>query len=195
MDNATSRPGQERGDNKSHALTGSGGSEAQHMLRSIVPEIMSLKTTEHNAVQAGETSSTKLQLTRPPCGTVRRRRFRFPGPPHRHRECGHDRDDPARCRDDCPFDEDVRYIGIVSVPPPEEGRRKIDRNARREFEPGLAELGLIAEPPRSPLRRGPRREQHDSQDDGNMIPEYFGGGRGIGRSNDCAPADKLSCRS
>ena len=38
---------------------------------------------------------------------------------------------------------------------------------------GCPELGLIAEPPRRPLRRGPHRDQHDSQDAGRSGPKVF----------------------
>ena len=109
---------------------------------------------------------------RPTCRTICGRRLRLPSPPYRHRKGSYDRDDPAGRSDACPFDEHSWCVGIVGIPPPEEGRRKIDRNARREFKPGVPELGLIAEPPRRPLRRGPRRDQYD-QDHGGFGPKVF----------------------
>ena len=89
-------------------------------------------------------------------------------------------EDSARRSDACAFDEHSWRIGIVGIPPPEEGRRKIDRNARREFKPGVTKLRLIAEPPRRPLRRGPRRDQHDGQDAGDLAPKYSGCRHGMG---------------
>ena len=42
----------------------------------------------------------------------------------------------------------------------------------------MAELGLIAEPPRRPLRRGPRRDQYDGQNKGDLAPKYSACGHG-----------------
>ena len=179
MDDATSRPSQKRRDNKSDALAGSGRREAQHMLRSIMPQILSLDTPEDHAVCPGEAGTSNLKLARPTCRTICGRCLRLPSPPYRHRKCDYDRDDPARRSDACAFDEHFWRIGIVGIPPPEEGRRKIDGNARRELKPGVTELGLIAEPPRRPLRRGPRRDQYDGQDAGDLAPKYSGCGHGM----------------
>jgi hypothetical protein len=187
MDNAASRPGQEGRDHKSDALARSGRGEAQHVLRSIVPKVMSLETAEYHTVRTCEAGSADLKPARPAGRTIGRRRLRFPGPPHRHCECDHDRDDPARRGNACPFNEHCRRVGVKSVPPPEERRRKIDRDPRREFEPGSAELRLIAQPPCRPLRGGPHRDQHNRTDNGNLAPEYFCCGHGSGRSDDSAP--------
>ena len=179
MDDATSRPGQERRDNKADALAGSGRREAQHMLRSIVPQILSLEPPEDHAVCPGEAGTSNLKLVRPTRRAICRRRLRLPSPPHRHRESDDDRDDPAGRSDACPFNEHFRCVGIVGIPPPEEGRRQIDGNARRELKPGVSELRLIAEPPRRPLRRGPHRDEHDGQDAGDLAPKYSGCGHGM----------------
>jgi uncharacterized protein (DUF2235 family) len=55
-------------------------------------------------------------------------------------------------------------IGIIGVPPPEEGRREIGRHATRQLEPGLPQLGLVTEPPCDPLRRRPGRHENDCED-------------------------------
>src|SRR6185295_356212 len=180
MDDATSRPSQECGYDKPHPLAGSGRREAQHMLRSIMPQIMPLDTPEDHAVGPGEAGTSNVKQARPTCRTVCGCCLRLPSPPYRHRKCGYDRDDPARRSDACPFDKHSWRISIVGIPPPEEGRRKIDGNSRRELKPGVAELGLIAEPPRRPLRRGPRRDQYDGQDAGDLAPKYSGCGHSIG---------------
>ena len=96
------------------------------------------------------------------------------------RECDYDRDDPARRSDAGAFNEHPWCIGIVGKPPPEKGRRKINGNARREFKPRAAELGMIAEPPRRPLRCSPRRDKYDSQDADDLTPKYSGCGHGTG---------------
>ena len=73
-------------------------------------------------------------------------------PPDRHADGDGDRDDTARGGNEGTLDEDGRRVGIVGVPPPEEGWREVDRNAG-ELEPRRPELELIAQPPGRPLRR------------------------------------------
>src|SRR5712691_12414512 len=82
-----------------------------------------------------------------------------------------DGDESPRCSDKGAFDEYRRRIRVVGIPPPKERRRVIDRRALRQFEPGLPELRLKTEPPSRPLRCGPGRRQHDSQDEGDLTPE------------------------
>jgi hypothetical protein len=48
----------------------------------------------------------------------------------------------------------MRRIGVIGVPPPEEGGRNVDRPALPQFEPRRAKLGLVAELPGHPLRGG-----------------------------------------
>src|SRR5256885_7783229 len=131
------------------------------MLRSVVSQIMSFESPENYPVWPGKAGASNLKLAGPTCRTICGGRLRLPSPPHRHRESDDDRDDPAGRSDACPFNEHVRCVGIVGIPPPEEGRRQIDGNARRELKPGVSELRLIAETPRRPLRRGPHRDEHD----------------------------------
>ena len=64
------------------------------------------------------------------------------------------------------------------VPPPEEGRRQVDRRAH-QFEPGRPELRLEAEPPCGPLRRRPHGREHDREDDEDLTPEDLGCGQGL----------------
>src|SRR5260221_2009738 len=45
--------------------------------------------------------------------------------------------------------------------------------------PRQAELDLISETPRRPLRRAPGRHQHDHADDENLTPEDLGCGQGV----------------
>ena len=161
MNDAASRPSQERGDNKADTLAGSGRRETQHMLRSIMPEILSRQTPEDHAVCPGEAGTSNISQVRPTRRAVCCRRLRLPSPPDRHRKSNDDRQDSAGGRDACPFNEHFRCVGIVGIPPPEEGRRQIDGNARRELKPGVSELRLIAETPCRPLRRGPNRDEHD----------------------------------
>src|SRR4051812_32438221 len=113
MDDATSRPSQECGYDKPHPLAGPSRREAQHMLRSIMPQIMPLDTPEDHAVDPGEAGTSNIKQVRPACRPVCGRRLRLSGPPYRHRKCSYDGDDPARRSDACAFDEHSWCIGIV----------------------------------------------------------------------------------
>src|SRR4051794_920962 len=128
------------------------------MLRSIVPQIKSLEPPEDHAICPGKAGTSNLKLAGPTRRAVCGRRLRLPSPPDRHRESDYNRDDPAGRSDACSFNEYSRCVGIVSIPPPEEGRRQIDGNSRRELKPGVSELRLKAEPPSRPLRCCPRCE-------------------------------------
>jgi hypothetical protein len=44
----------------------------------------------------------------------------------------------------------------------------------RQFEPGMAEFRLEAEPPSRPLCRRPGRDKHDQEDNDYLAPEDFG---------------------
>ena len=74
-----------------------------------------------------------------------------------------------------------RRIGVVGEPPPEEGRRQIDRPAERA-RTRVAELRLEAEPPCRPLRRAPDGGEHDGEDDEDLAPEDLGRVHGDRRS-------------
>ena len=126
-----------------------------------MPQIKSLEPPEDHAICPGKAGTSNLKLAGPTCRTICGRRLRLSGPPYRHRKSDDDRDDPPGRSDACPFNEHFRCVGIVGIPPPEEGRRQIDGNARRELKPGVSELRLIAETPGRPLRRGPHRDEHD----------------------------------
>ena len=76
-----------------------------------------------------------------------------------------------------PLDEYAWRIGVVVVPPPEEGHRKVDRRIRNR-EPGRPKLQLEAEPPRRPLSGAPQRREHDREDDQDLAPKDLGGGQG-----------------
>src|SRR5690606_35639695 len=95
--------------------------------------------------------------------------------PDRHADGDGDGDEATRRRDDPALGEDLRRVGVVEIPPPEDGRRIIDRNAG-EFEPRRAELGLKAEAPGDVLGGAPSGEEDDEEDDGDLPPEDFGRG-------------------
>src|SRR5713101_6030436 len=97
--------------------------------------------------------------------------LRFARPQDRHGDGERDGDESAGRCDKGALDEYRWRIRVVGIPPPKERRRVIDRHALRQFEPGLPELRLKTEPPGRPLRCGPGRRQHDSQDEGDLAPE------------------------
>ena len=89
-----------------------------------------------------------------------------------------DRGEPARHGDEGAGLEYLRRVGVEGEPPPEEGRRRIDRPVA-EHEPGRPKLGLIGERRGGPLRRGPHGCEHDQEDREDLTPEDFGCRHGI----------------
>ncbi len=172
VDDRRARPGQQRGHHQADALAGTGRREAQHMLRAVVAEIGVIELAKHNAVRAEKPGRLHLSAVGPAGGAVGLDVLRFARPPDRHANGNCDRDEAAGRRDIGALDKDRRRIGVVEIPPPEEGRRVIDRPARN-LEPWMAELRLEAKAVCRPLRRGPGREQHDQEDDGDLAPEDF----------------------
>src|SRR3546814_3829728 len=61
-----------------------------------------------------------------------------------------------------PYTTLFRSVGVVMIPPREDGPRPIDGRVP-SHEPGGSKLRLIAELRRTPLRRGPRSEEHTSE--------------------------------
>ena len=163
-------PGQKRGHDEADALAGSGGRETENVLGTVVTEIVPGELAEDDAV--GSEQTRRLHFA--PFGPARRAVcldvLRLAGAPDGHADGDGDGDEAPGRRDVGAFDEDRRRIGVVEVPPPEEGRRIIDRPAR-QIEPGGAELGLESKPPGRPLRRRPGREEHDQEDGGDLAPE------------------------
>ena len=51
VDDGRARPGQQRGDDEADALAGPRGREAEHMLRTVVAEIVAIQLSEHDAVR------------------------------------------------------------------------------------------------------------------------------------------------
>ena len=177
VDDGGARPGQQRGDDEADALAGPRGGEAEHMLRTVMAEIVAIQLSEHDAVRPQQPRALDLDRRRPARRTIGLDVLRLAGAPDGHADGDGDRDEAAGRGDVGALDEDRRRIGVIGVPPPEEGRREIDGHAARQLEPRLTEFRLEAEPPRRPLRRGPDRDEHDQEDDDDLAPEDFGGGQ------------------
>ena len=161
VDDAAARPGQQRRHDQTDTLAGPGRSEAQHVFRPIVTQIVALELAEDDTVWCGQTGGTNLLTCRPAGRAIGRGNLGLTCPPHRHADRGGDRDKATGGRDIRALDKDIRRIGVVRVPPPEERGRQINRNAGSYFEPGLPQLRLITELPGDPLRGRPSRGEHD----------------------------------
>ena len=131
---------------------------------------------EYDAVRMEEPGPVNLGFRRPPCRAVGRDGLGFPRPPHRHADRKADRCEAAGGCDCGPLDEYAWCVGVEVVPPPEEGRRQVDRRICN-LEPGRAKLRLEAESPRRPLSGAPHRRQHDRKDGDDLAPKDLGGGQ------------------
>src|SRR5690606_33547696 len=170
IDDAASRPGQQRRDYQSDPLAAAGRGEAKDVLRAVMAQIIAFVLAKHHAIWAKQSGGADFPVLRPSCRTVGGDVARFPRPDDRHEDGGGDGEEAAGCRDDRALDEDRGRICIEGKPPPEEGRRIIDRPAR-QLEPRLTKLRLEAKAEHDPLRRRPGHRQNDSEDDGNLTPK------------------------
>jgi len=144
------------------------------MLRSIVPQVVTLETPKYDTVRRSKAGGANLRWCRPAGRPIGRRGLGFARPPHRHGNGNRDRDESTGRRDVGTLNEDLRRIGVIGVPPPEERRWEVDRYSRHQLKPWLSELRLITELPGHPLRRGPHCRQHDREDEDDLPPENFG---------------------
>ena len=65
MDDGGARPGQQRGDDEAHALAGPSGGEAEHMLRTIMAEILAIQFSEHDAIRPQQPRALDFDLALP----------------------------------------------------------------------------------------------------------------------------------
>src|SRR5260370_11482799 len=126
---------------------------------------------EDDTVRAEQSGLTDFLVGGPARRAIGLDVLRLAGSQDRHGDGDRDGDESPRCGDKGASDEYRGRIRVVGIPPPKERRWVIDRHALPQFEPGLPELPLKTEPPGRPLRCGPGRRQHDSQDEGDLAPE------------------------
>src|SRR6185437_15151800 len=124
------------------------------MLRTVVAQIVVSPSPEQRSIMASEAGLSNFPGFGPPGRAISGGALCLPGPPYRHGDRHGDGRDPAGGGDVRALDEDVARIRVVGEPPPEEGRRLIERPAEN-LEPGAAKLGLEREAPSHPLRRSP----------------------------------------
>ena len=188
MDDGGARPGQQRRHDQANALARSCWREAQDMLRAMVAEIGTTPAAEKNAVRMKKSRLANLARFGPSRGPIGRDLLHFAGTPDRHGDRHHEGSDTAGARNEAASDEDLVGVGVVGKPPPEEGRRLVDRPAE-QHEPGTAKLRLKGELPSRPLCRRPHEDEDGSADEKDLDPENFGCVHGDTRSAASREAD------
>src|SRR5215470_11415038 len=134
------------------------------MLRAIMPKIVPIKPAKHDTIRLEQSCGSNFLTHCPPRRAISCDRLGFFSPQERHRDRGHDCCHAARSGDDGALGEDLRDMSTKPKPPDEKCRWRVERDARHSY-PGLSELRLKTEAPGSPLRRGPRRGDHDQYND------------------------------
>jgi hypothetical protein len=173
MHDGRARPGQQRRDDKPDALAAAGRRKAQHMFRPIMAEIVVPPAAEQYAVMPEQPSFSHLARFGPASGAIGRDTLRLARTPHRNGDGDHDGRNAPGSGDVGALDKDVPRISVVSKPPPEKGRRMVNRQAEN-FEPWMAKPRLKAKPPRGPLRRRPDEGEDGGADEEHLAPEDFG---------------------
>jgi hypothetical protein len=143
------------------------------MLGAVVAQVVAPEPTEHDAAVAQQPSGGDLPARRPARRAIGLGVLQLARTPDRHADGDDDRGEPARHSDERAGLEYLRRVGVKRKPPPEEGRRRIDRPVA-EHEPGRPKLGLIGERCGRPLRRGPNGCEHDQEDREDLTPKDFG---------------------
>ena len=95
VDDGGPRPGEQRRDDQADAFAGPGGREAQHVLRSIMAQIVTTEASEHNAVRPEEARFADFKSGRPARRAIGGRFLGLARAPHRHADCDRDRREAA----------------------------------------------------------------------------------------------------
>ena len=158
------------------------GCKTQHVFWSVVAKVIAVEFTQHHAIRTKKFGCPHLRRIGPARRAIS---LNIPGltrPPDCHADRHGDRNEGARRDNERALDKDLRCIGIVDKPPPEEGWRVVELPTQ-QLEPWAAKLRLVSEAPGSPLGRSPDREQNDQADNDYLAPEDFGSGHPEGPSN------------
>ena len=177
MDDRRPWPGQERGHHQADAFARPCRRETQDMLRSVVTQIGTIETPEHDAIGIEESRGLDFIGSRPSGGTIGLRVLCLPRSPDRHTNRDGNGDESARRRDHPTRGKDARRIGFIEIPPPEDRGRIIDRPAA-DPEPWRPELRLKPELPCHVLCCRPCRDEDDQKDGDDLAPENFRRGHG-----------------
>src|SRR5208282_6641297 len=81
VNDSRARPGQQRRNDEADALARSCRCEAQHMLRTVVSEIVAVQFAEHDAIWSEQGSVSGLDRRRPAGRTIGLDILRLPGAP------------------------------------------------------------------------------------------------------------------
>ena len=95
VDDCRPRPGEQRRDDQTDALAGPRRRETEHVLRSIMAQIVTAEASEHNAVRLEEACLADLWRGRPARRAIGGRFLGLARPPHRHADCDRDRREAA----------------------------------------------------------------------------------------------------
>ena len=175
MDDERVRPGQQRRDHEPDALAAPGRCKAQHVLRSVMPQVAGGDTAKHDAAPRQQTRPADVAGPRPARRTVSGHVAALPRPPHRHGDGNDDRGGDAAGDDQRALQKDARRVGVEAEPPPEESEGRIDRQAAPERH-RRAQLRLEAKAPGAPLRGRPDRRQHQQGHHRQLGPHHLGSG-------------------
>ncbi len=169
------------------------------MLRAIVTQIVLVIAAEHDTIVSQKTCGLHLIGFSPARGAVGLNLLGLTRPPNRHADGDRCRDQAARCGDVGAFHKDRWRIGVIGVPPPEEGGRQVKWKAEQP-KPGLAQFRLEGQPPCHPLGRAPNAQKDNRKNGEDLAPENFGCGHGFvfrqkfkGQSRACGQSSSL-CR-
>jgi hypothetical protein len=148
------------------------------MLGAVMAQIVPVQFAKDHAVGAEQACGADFRFGGPARGAICVSLPCLARSPDRHGDRDNDGGKAAGCRDQPAFDEDARRIAVERKPPPEEGRRRIKRQACEVY-PRPAEFGLIAEAPGRPLGRRPNGQEHGDENSRDLSPEHSGCGHGV----------------
>src|SRR5690606_34194538 len=107
------------------------------MLGTVMAQIVLGMTAKHDAIGAEQSGRADFSVLGPSGRAIGGNVARLPCPDDRHEDGGGNGEEAARYGDDAALDEDRGRVGVERKPPPEEGRRVVDRQAR-QLEPWIA---------------------------------------------------------
>src|SRR5208283_2523938 len=107
MDDGGAWPGEQRRNDKSDALAGTGWRETEHMLRPFVTQIIASEASKHNAILAEQTAGAHFVRRRPARRAIGDDALGFARPRDRHGDRRRDRGEAAGRGDAGAFEEDL----------------------------------------------------------------------------------------
>ena len=146
--------------------------QTQHMFGTVVPQIIGVEAPQERTVVIEESGTSDFGTRGPTGRPVGGDAARLACTSDRQAEGYGNRRKAPGGRDHRAFDEDQRRISIIDEPPPEEGRRQMDRLAGDQ-KPGRSERLLKPKPPGRPLGSAPHSGESCGADQKDLTPEDF----------------------